>query len=339
MITREINIGSVKLGGENPVRIQGMLKSSLDNIGALVEEAGRMIKAGAEIIRCAIPDKKYAGPVHEALKRFSVPLVADCHFQSGIALEAVRAGFQKVRLNPGNMSKDGMKEAIELASEHEIALRFGYNTGSCDARTGEELAEAALKTDEWVREQGFSNFLISMKSPSVGHTVEANRFFSVYSDTPLHIGITATGLKDEGLIRSAAAIGALLIDGIGDTVRVSLTGDSIEEIKAACILRDMTSEKIKKLRLVSCPTCSRSRMDVVRQMDEFIEKLSEEDLKKPVKVAIMGCEVNGPGEAKECDIGVCGTEKGALFIKDGRIVSPVDAGNIAGFLIDELRKL
>lgn len=339
LITREVKIGNLKLGGDNPVRVQGMLKGSLDDTDGLLREANDMIDAGAEIIRCALPTRKDVLKVYEVLKDVNVPLVADCHFQTEIALEAIKAGYDKIRLNPGNMSEEGMKEAIELAREHEIALRFGFNTGSCKAKTGKELAELALELDEWVRKLDFENFLISMKSSSVSDTVETNRYFSVYSDTPLHIGVTATGLMYDGIIKSSAGLGSLLLDGIGDTIRVSLTGDSIEEIKVGCILCDMASGTPQKLQLISCPTCSRSRIDVRSLVDEFIENLNKEDYKRPFKVAIMGCEVNGPGEAKECDIGVCGTERGGLFIKKGEIVESVPSGKITGYLVDELRKL
>lgn len=339
MITRVVRVGNLTLGGSNPLRVQGMLKSSFDNTDELIQEAKCLIKAGSEIIRCALPKQEDVPRVHSALKDLDVPLVADCHFQPRIALEAIEAGFDKIRLNPGNMSEGGMKEVIALAKENDTALRFGFNSGSCKAKTGMEFAEFALKLDKWVRELDFENFLISMKSSSVPQTVEANRFFSVYSDTPLHIGITATGPMYEGIIKSSAGLGALLLDGIGDTIRVSLTGDSIEEIKVACILRDIATGVSGRLQIISCPMCSRSRIDVKTLLDEFMGKLNEEDFKRPFKVAIMGCEVNGPGEAKECDIGICGMEKGGLFIKKGEVVTSVFSDEIVDFLIGELRNL
>jgi (E)-4-hydroxy-3-methylbut-2-enyl-diphosphate synthase len=254
-------------------------------------------------------------------------------------LKAIEVGFKKIRLNPGNMSRDGMKEAIELAKKHDLAIRFGFNSGSCDAHGGSELARLALDLDEWIREQNFENYVISMKSSSVPDTVEANRIFSTTSDTPLHIGITATGPRYEGIIKSSAGLGSLLMDGVGDTVRVSLTGDSVEEIKVGCILRDLASGTSDRLELISCPTCSRSRIDVRNILDKFMKTLNAEDYNKPLKVAIMGCEVNGPGEAKECHIGICGMKKGGLFIKKGEIVKTVSDDDIVEFLRDELRKL
>jgi (E)-4-hydroxy-3-methylbut-2-enyl-diphosphate synthase len=339
MLTREIKIGNLKLGGDNPVRVQGMLKSFLDDSQGLLQEANALIKAGAELIRCALPTTQDVDKVYDVLKDLGVPLIADCHFQSGIALKAIEAGFDKIRLNPGNISKDGMKVAVELAQKNDLAIRFGFNSGSCNAKTANEFASFALELDEWVKEQKFFNYVISMKSSSVIETVEANRFFSTYSDTPLHIGITATGLMYEGIVKSSAGLGALLMDGVGDTVRVSLTGDSVQEIRIGCLLRDLAAGKSEKLQLISCPTCSRSRIDVENLLNKFIEKLDDEDYKKPFKVAIMGCEVNGPGEAKECDMGVCGTKKGGLFIKKGKIVKSINDADTVEFLINELRKL
>ncbi len=339
MITREINIGKLKIGGDNPVRVQGMLKSSLDDTEGLLKEGENLINAGAEMLRCALPQENSVEKVYNILKNLDVPLVADCHFQSRIALKAIESGFDKIRLNPGNISREGMKDAINLAKKHGLAIRFGFNSGSCSAKTAEEFAKLALDLDEWVKGQDFTNYLISMKSSSVIETVEANRFFSTYSDTPLHIGITATGPRYEGIIKSSVGLGALLMDNIGDTVRVSLTGDSVEEIEVGCILRDTASGSVNRLQLISCPTCSRSRFDVKALMDEFLNKLDKNDMKKPFKVAIMGCEVNGPGEAKECNIGICGTDKGGLFIKEGKIVSSISSSETVEFLLNELRKL
>jgi (E)-4-hydroxy-3-methylbut-2-enyl-diphosphate synthase len=339
MHTREIKIRDLKLGGNNPVRVQGMLKSSLDEPDNLRKEAEELIKEGAEILRCALPLQDDALKVYDTLKDLCVPLVADCHFQSKIALEAIRVGFKKIRLNPGNMSKEGMLQAINMAKEHDLALRFGFNSGSCSAKNAGEFAEMALKIDEWVKANNFFNYVVSMKSSSVTDTVEANRYFSTYSDTPLHIGITATGPRYEGIIKSSAGLGSLLMDGIGDTVRVSLTGDSVEEIKVGCLLRDIADGSNRKLQIISCPTCSRSRIDVRACVDDFMEKLDKKDFNRPVKVAIMGCEVNGPGEARECDIGICGMVKGGLYIKKGKTNKTIKSGDIVGFLIDELKNL
>ncbi|MFC2062252.1 flavodoxin-dependent (E)-4-hydroxy-3-methylbut-2-enyl-diphosphate synthase [Elusimicrobiota bacterium] len=339
MLTREVKIRNIKLGEENRVVVQGMLKNPLNEPELLINEAKEMIRHGAEMLRCAVPEEDCAVEVYNILKDTGVPLIADCHFQTKIALQSLAAGFDKVRVNPGNMSKDGIKEVIGLAVQKDAAIRFGFNTGSCDADTGEELAMLALEWDKWVKEQGFENFLISMKSSSVIDTVDANRMFSIHSDTPLHIGITATGPFGQGIIKSAAGLGSLLLDGVGATLRVSLTGDSVEEIKTGVMLREYVSGNPERLQVISCPTCSRCRIDVRSLVDEFLEKISDEDLKIPHNIAIMGCEVNGPGEAKSCDIGICGTKKGGLFIKKGEVVKTLSSGEMIEVLIKELREL
>ncbi len=327
------------MGGSNPVRVQAMLKSPLTDMKVLFKEAEELVKCGAELIRCAIPLVKYAEIIYGTLKPLNVPLIADCHFQSRVALKTIEEGFNNVRLNPGNMSEKAIKKAVYLSAEKGIAIRLGFNSGSCNAKDGIELANLALKSDELVRNLGFENFLVSLKSSSVRDTVEANRFFSLHSDTPLHIGVTATGGSFEGIIKSSAAIGSLLLDGIGDTLRVSLTADSITEVKVACVLRDIVLKNPSRLQMISCPTCSRSRMDVRKLLKKFTEQLTEKDLKKPFKIAIMGCEVNGPGEAKECDIGICGTTKGALFIKKSKIIKSGSSAHMIKLLLKEFNKL
>ncbi|MFC2091559.1 flavodoxin-dependent (E)-4-hydroxy-3-methylbut-2-enyl-diphosphate synthase [Elusimicrobiota bacterium] len=339
MITRKVSIGNIEVGGGNPVAIQGMLKNPLDNLDELFKEALRMRSAGADIIRCAVPESNCAHDIYKAISSVGVPLVADCHFQTDIVISCIEAGFDKVRVNPGNMGIDGIRKVIECAKKNETAIRFGFNTGSCDAKTGDDLARAALDLDSWVREQGYENYVISMKSSSVLQTVAANRYFSVYSDTPLHIGVTATGIINEGIIKSSIGLGALLLDGIGDTLRVSLTGDSIEEIRIGHLLFDICTEQTNRLQLISCPTCSRKRADVEELTGKFLSSLSEADFRKPVKVAIMGCEVNGPGEARESDIGICATKKGALLIAGGKILKTIKQENILSSLKEYLDKL
>ncbi|MBN2406486.1 MAG: (E)-4-hydroxy-3-methylbut-2-enyl-diphosphate synthase [Elusimicrobia bacterium] len=339
MVSREIKIGRLALGAGNPVRVQGMLKEPLDDLDRLLGEARRLVENGAEMVRCALPSKKDVKRVFSRLKELRVPLIADCHFQSRIALDALEEGFHKVRLNPGNMTRAGMKEAVAAAREKKAALRLGFNSGSFDAETGLDMAKAALDIDAWIKEQDFNDYVVSMKSSSVKETVEANRFFSVYSDTPLHIGVTATGPYDEGIIKSSVGLGSLLIDGIGDTVRVSLTGDSAEEIRIACYLRDLAEGRMRGLEIIACPTCSRCRMDVRKMVETFRGMLAPEDFKRPFKVAIMGCEVNGPGEAKACDIGVCGVGSGGLLIKKGEVTGRIETGRIVETLLEEFRKL
>ncbi len=338
MISREIKIGGLAVGGSNPVRVQAMLKSSAGDASALIKEGRNLVKAGAEIIRCAVPEKGQAKKLYSILKELPVPLIADCHFTKTAAVEALDSGFDKIRVNPGNMSAQAIMDSVKKASEKKAALRLGFNTGSCRVSTPQELANIALTWDEKIKKTGFKNFVVSMKSSSVKFTVEANRFFSVYSNTPLHIGVTASGSGIEGIMKSAAGIGCLLLDGVGDTVRVSVTGDSLQEVKAARILRAIASGEPEGLEIISCPTCSRSRIDVEKISVKFRKSLSSEDFKKKLRVAIMGCEVNGPGEAKECDTGICGTRKGALLISRGKITCAVEEKEIIKKLVEEIRK-
>ena len=339
MITRTVQVGGVEVGGGNPVRIQGMLKSRLDDTDALLEEARLMAAAGAEMIRCAVPGSGDAPAIYGLLSGVGVPLIADCHFQTKTALASLEAGFHKVRLNPGNMSWEGMAEVMEIAGARGAAIRFGFNRGSYEADGPVELAQAALVLDSKIRSTGFDNFIISLKSSSVAQTVDANRYFSMHSDTPLHIGVTATGPMQDGIVKSSAGLGCLMLDGVGDTVRVSLTGSSIEEIRIARMLVSIGEDKSRTLQVISCPTCSRCRADVIGMLDDFMKKLEDEDFKKPLKVAIMGCEVNGPGEAKECDIGICSTKKGGILIKHGNIEGTLEKDGLVDRLLEEMRKL
>jgi (E)-4-hydroxy-3-methylbut-2-enyl-diphosphate synthase len=339
MITREIKIGNLKVGGDNPVRVQGMLKSAIDDYPALIKEGSRMIEAGAELIRCAVPHEDYAVKLYNHLKTLRVPLIADCHFKGRIAEKSLAAGFDKIRVNPGNIKEDAIIKMAGLAKKSGKALRLGFNTGSCEAGTGLELAQLALKWDKKILHAGFKNYVVSMKSSSVPDTVEANRYFSMHSDTPLHIGVTATGPEEEGIIKSSAGLGALLLDEIGDTLRVSLTGDSVNEIKLGCTLRDISTDTISGPVIISCPTCSRCRTEIKQTVKKVQKLIRETDFKKPVKIAIMGCEVNGPGEAKSADIGICGTAKGGLIIKGGDIIGTVTPDNMIEKLMEELKKL
>ncbi|MFW6134511.1 MAG: flavodoxin-dependent (E)-4-hydroxy-3-methylbut-2-enyl-diphosphate synthase [Elusimicrobiota bacterium] len=339
METREIKIGDLELGGDNPVRIQGMLKSGLENKDTLYREGKKLVEFGAELIRCAIPGEKYAEPVYKIINKLGVPVIADCHFQKKIVIKAIQTGFDKVRVNPGNMSKQAIFEVMNTAEEKDTAVRIGFNTGSWKCDSGADLASDALQWDKWLLKRGFRNYIFSLKSSSVKETVDANRMFSMHSDTPLHIGITATGPIYEGRIKSCAGLGCLLLDGIGDTIRVSLTGSSAEEVRVAKCLRNISSEKPTDLEIISCPTCSRSRIEVENLVTKFCKSLSKKDYSKPYKVAIMGCEVNGPGEASACDIGVCGTKKGALLIRKGKVISNIDEDDLVQVLRKELKKL
>ncbi len=339
MITRKVKIGNIEIGGSNPLRIQGMLKTPIKDREGLKKEARKLVCAGAEIIRCAVEKKEDAEVIYSVLKDIGLPLVADCHFQESIVKAAFSAGFDKIRVNPGNMREDTVMKSVELAQKYGKALRLGFNTGSCSAKGPVELANLALKWDRRLINAGFKNFVVSMKSASVKETVESNRIFSTHSDTPLHIGVTASGPSFEGLIKSSAGLGALLVDEVGDTIRVSVTGSSEKEVEAAVILKESIEGRNRKLEIISCPTCSRSRVDVLGLVERLISDLSEEDLKKPLSVAVMGCEVNGPGEAARSDVGICGMKSSGMLIKKGNRIGKVDKKEIVDVLIREIRQL
>jgi len=338
MNTRKVSIGSIEVGGGNPLRVQGMLKTSFEYPEKLYKEAEELADAGAELIRVAIPTAKDVG-VYSILSGLSLPLIADCHFSGDIAEKALKAGFKKIRISPGNTSEKDIFEAFSLADSYGAALRVGFNSGSCGARDAEGIASQALEWDEKIQKAGYKNYLVSMKSSSVLDTVDANRFFSVRSDTPLHIGVTATGPRDDGILKSAVGLGALLIDGVGDTVRVSLTSDSLDEVRAGIRLKEISSGQHEGMEFISCPACSRNRINVKETLDELMSTLTETDMKKNISVAIMGCEVNGPGEASHCDIGLCGTRSGGLIIKKGKIMPGAKDGRVIERLIEEIRRL
>lgn len=338
MNTREVMIRDIGVGGDNPLRVQGMLKNPLSDVKKLITEAEIMVETGADLIRVAIPALEDVR-IYTELSSLGIPLIADCHFSGKIAEEALKAGFSKIRLNPGNTSEEDILKAFELSTKYDAAIRLGFNSGSCGAHDAESIATLALKWDEQIQTAGYSNFIVSMKSSSVIDTVDANRFFSARSDTPLHIGVTATGPREEGIIKSSVGLGALLIDGVGNTVRVSLTSNSIEEVELGVYLRSITSGERDGMEIISCPACSRNRINVSGSLDELLSKLEPSDKKKNISVAIMGCEVNGPGEASHCDIGVCGTRNGGIIIKKGKVIKKKSAGSIIDMLLEELRKL
>ncbi|NLB34974.1 MAG: flavodoxin-dependent (E)-4-hydroxy-3-methylbut-2-enyl-diphosphate synthase [Elusimicrobia bacterium] len=338
MNTRKVSIGSVEVGGGNPLRVQTMLKSPFEFPEQLFSEAEELVAAGAEMIRVAIPTVKDVG-IYSLLSELKVPLIADCHFSGDIAEKSLKAGFKKIRINPGNTSEKDIFDAFRMADSYGASIRLGFNSGSCGARDAEGIATQALDWDEKIQKAGYKNFLVSMKSSSVLDTVDANRFFSVRSDTPLHIGVTATGPRDSGILKSAVGLGALLIDGVGDTIRVSLTSDSLDEVRTAIQLKEITSGQHKGIEFISCPACSRNRINVKKTLDELMSGLTDSDKRKNISVAVMGCEVNGPGEASHCDIGLCGTRSGGLIIKKGKVMTGTKDGKVMDRLIEEIRKL
>ncbi len=341
--TREVNIGGVKIGKNNPIAIQSMCNTDTRDVDATVRQILALEDAGCEIIRVAVPDMEAAEAVGRIKPQIHIPLVVDIHFDYRLALEAMRRGADKVRINPGNIGdKSRVKQVVEMAKANGIPIRIGVNGGSLEKRllqkyggvTADALVESAAGHIAILKDLSFDDIVVSIKVSDVPTMIEAYRKFSKASDIPLHIGVTEAGTLRNGTIKSAVGIGALLSDGIGDTVRVSLTADPVEEIYAAkSILRILNLRK-SGAQVISCPTCGRTRIDLIKIASEVEKRLM--DCEKPIKVAVMGCAVNGPGEARGADIGVAGGDGEGLIFKKGEIVRKVREEDIVDELIKEI---
>ncbi len=339
--TKEVNIGGVKIGGGNPVAIQSMCNTDTRDVNATVEQIARLTDAGCEIIRVAVPDMEAARAVREIKKRISIPLVVDIHFDYRLALECMKNGADKVRINPGNIGdKSRVKQVVEMAKAGGIPIRIGVNGGSLEKRllqkyggvTADALVESAAGHIAILKDLNFDDIVVSIKVSDVPTTIEAYRKFSKASNIPLHIGVTEAGTLRAGTIKSAIGIGTLLSEGIGDTIRVSLTADPVEEIYAAKEILRILNLRKTGAQIVSCPTCGRTRIDLIDIASEVERRAANID--KPVKIAVMGCAVNGPGEAREADIGIAGGDGVGLIFKKGEIIRKVSEEKI----VDELMK-
>lgn len=343
---KQVIAGNVKIGGGAKVTVQSMLNIPADDIENSVKQAKELENAGCEIIRAAIPNMEAIKLIPAIKKEVSIPLVADIHFDYRLALEAVNAGIDKIRINPGNIGDDSRVKAVaDACKAHNIPIRIGVNSGSLEKHilakyghpTPEALCESALYHASLLEKFDFDDIVLSMKSSSVGTMVKAYELAAEKCDYPLHLGVTEAGTERMGIIKSSAGIGALLVKGIGDTIRVSLTADPVREIYAAHdILRALDIET-EGIQFVSCPTCGRTKIDLIGLANEAQDKLK--DCKKNIKVAIMGCAVNGPGEAKEADIGVAGGNGVGLVFKKGEIIKKVPEENLINALLEEVEKL
>ena len=338
---REVNIGGVKIGGKNRVAVQSMCNTDTRDAKATVEQIKRLEDAGCEIVRVAVPDMAAAGAVAEIKKNISVPLVADIHFDYRLALECMKNGIDKIRINPGNIgSREKVKTVVDMAKERGVPIRIGVNGGSLDKRllekhggvTADALVESAMEHVAILDELNFFDTVVSIKVSNVPVMLDAYRKFDKISDIPLHVGVTEAGTVRSGTIKSAVGIGALLSEGIGDTIRVSLTADPVEEIYAAYDILKVLGMRKQGAELVSCPTCGRTQIDLIRIAEEVEKRIS--NIQKPIKVAVMGCAVNGPGEAREADIGIAGGKGEGLIFKRGEILRKVPQDK----LVDELMK-
>ena len=344
-MTRQVMAGSVKIGGGAPVSVQSMLSVPSYEINNSVQQAVALQQAGCEIIRLAIPDREAVRLIPAIKEKVSVPLVADIHFDYTLALESAAAGIDKIRINPGNIGDDShVKQVADACRIRNIPIRIGVNSGSLEKHilarfggpTAEALVESALYHASLLEKFDFTDLVLSMKSSNLDTMIEAYRLASERCDDPLHVGVTEAGTRRMGLIKSAIGIGGLLHDGIGDTIRVSLTADPVEEVQAGLdILRAMGLRGGPKM--VSCPTCGRTRIDLIGLASRVEEKLRNVD--KDITVAVMGCVVNGPGEAREADIGIAGGKGEGLLFRHGEILRKVPEENLLDELMKEIDRL
>ncbi|HNW04855.1 MAG TPA: flavodoxin-dependent (E)-4-hydroxy-3-methylbut-2-enyl-diphosphate synthase [Oscillospiraceae bacterium] len=345
-MAREVKIGNVTIGGAYPVAIQSMLSVPSTDIEGSVAQAVELEEAGCEILRAAIPDMDAVRLIPAIKEKIHIPLVADIHFDYRLALAAVEAGADKIRINPGNIGEEERARAVAQAcGKAGVAIRVGVNGGSLEKRllqkygapTAEALAESAEESVRLLEGFDFHNIVVSIKSSDVRTMVKACRLAAERFDYPLHLGVTEAGTERMGLIRNAVGIGSLLLDGIGSTIRVTLTADPVREIYAAKDILKAIGLRREGITIVSCPTCGRTRIDLIRLANEAEDALR--DCKKPLKVAVMGCAVNGPGEAREADVGIAGGDGCGLVFRKGEIVRKVPESELLAALLDEIKTM
>ena len=339
--TKVVKIGDRIIGGKNPILIQSMTNTKTEDVKATVEQINRLAAAGCDIIRCAVPTMEAAEALTEIKKQIAIPLVADIHFDYRLAIAAMEHGADKIRINPGNIgSKERVQAVVDVAKERNIPIRVGVNSGSLEKDlvekyhgvTAEGIVESALDKVHLIEDMGYDNLVISIKSSDVMMCVKAHELIAEQTNHPLHVGITEAGTIISGNIKSSIGLGLILNQGIGDTIRVSLTGDPLEEIKSAKLILRTLGLRKGGIEVVSCPTCGRTRINLIELANQVEDMVA--DIPLDIKVAVMGCVVNGPGEAKEADIGIAGGVGEGLIIKHGQIARKVPENQ----LLSELRK-
>ena len=340
-ITKEVRIGNRVIGGENPILIQSMTNTKTEDIGATVSQIQALTAAGCDIIRCAVPSMEAAQALFEIKRQTQIPIVADIHFDYRLAIAAMENGADKIRINPGNIGDiERVRAVVETAKERDIPIRVGVNSGSLEKHlvekyggvTAEGIVESALDKVKLIEDMGYDNLVISIKSSDVLVCVKAHELIAEKTDHPLHVGITEAGTIISGNIKSSIGLGLILSQGIGDTIRVSLTGDPLEEIKSAKLILKTLGLRKGGIEVVSCPTCGRTRIDLIGLANQVENMVA--DIPLDLKVAVMGCVVNGPGEAKEADIGIAGGIGEGLLIKHGEVYKKVPEDQ----LLTQLRK-
>lgn len=344
--TRKIKVGNVYIGGDSNIAIQSMTNTDTRDVKATINQILKLEAAGCDIVRCAVPDMEAAEAIKEIVKGINIPLVADIHFDYRLALKAIENGVSKLRINPGNIgSIERVKIVAEAAKAKNIPIRIGVNSGSLEKDLlkkygkvcAEALVESALNHVKILEDVNFKDIVISIKSSDVGQMIESYKLISEKVDYPLHVGVTEAGTIWRGTIKSSVGIGAILSQGIGDTIRVSLTGDVVEEVKVGKEILKSLGYINEGVEFISCPTCGRTQIDLIKIAEEVESRLA--DLNKNIKVAVMGCVVNGPGEAREADIGIAGGNGEGLIFKKGEIVKKVKEENLVEELLNEINKL
>ena len=345
--TRVVRIGDVAIGGENPIRIQSMCNTKTEDVEATVAQIRALAAAGCEIIRVAVPNEAAALALKDIRRQIKLPLVADIHFDYRLALAAMENGADKIRINPGNIGEDWkLREVVNAAKERNIPIRVGVNSGSLEKEilkkyggvTAEGIVESALEKVGRIEELDYENLVISIKSSDVLMCIRAHELLADKTDYPLHIGITEAGTLLRGTVKSAVGLGVILYEGIGDTIRVSLTGDPLEEIKAAREILKSLGLRKGGVEVVSCPTCGRTEIDLIglaNQVEGLVERYSDLD----VRVAVMGCVVNGPGEAREADFGVAGGKGAGVLIRKGEVIRTMPESELLPALEAELQRV
>jgi (E)-4-hydroxy-3-methylbut-2-enyl-diphosphate synthase len=341
--TKVIRIGDKVIGGGNPVLIQSMTNTKTEDVKATIEQIHQLTAAGCEIVRCTVPSREAAAAFSEIKKNISIPLVADIHFNYRLAIAAMENGADKIRINPGNIGSDeNLKAVVSVAKERNIPIRVGVNSGSLEKEiiekyghvTAEGLVESALEKVKRIEDMDYDQMVISIKSSDVMMCIKAHELIAAKTNYPLHVGITEAGTVNAGNIKSALGLGVILYQGIGDTIRVSLTGDPVEEIKSAKLILKTLGFRKGGVEVVSCPTCGRTQINLIQLATDVEQLVADMDL--DIKVAVMGCAVNGPGEAREADIGIAGGIGEGLLIKKGEIVRKVPEEQLLAVLKEEL---
>ena len=341
--TKTVKIGDRVIGGGNPILIQSMTNTRTEDVEATVAQIRRLEAAGCEIVRCTVPTQEAAVALRKIKKQIRIPLVADIHFDYRMAIAAIENGADKIRINPGNIgSPDRIRAVVDAAKEREIPIRVGVNSGSLEKElvekyhgvTAEGLVESALDKVKIIEDLGYDNLVISIKSSNVMMCAKAHELIADKTPYPLHVGITEAGTLYSGNIKSAVGLGIILSQGIGDTIRVSLTGDPVEEIKSAKLILRTLGLRTGGIEVVSCPTCGRTKIDLISLANEVETMVTEFPLN--IKVAVMGCVVNGPGEAREADLGIAGGQGEGLLMKHGEVIRKVPEGELLSALRHEL---